>query len=287
MTEEHPSKRCFVIAPIGSLGSDTRRRSDQVLKYIISPALEPLGYQVTRADMISEPGIITQQIVQRVMDDELVVADLTGRNPNVFYELAVRHLIRKPVILIQQSGEDIPFDVNAARVIHFDHTDLDSAAECRDAIRAQADAIERDPNLVHSPISVAIDVTTLRQSDDPIAAGVAEILSRMQGLEAAIVRRDSTTAPKEPDPRIGWGYNAAIKVFTEMTNRLFDSNPRQVVISNDDIRELAGRAGVTPKMARDLLITRAFRSGFIVAEENSREEGQSLVFTRDHTQPTG
>ncbi|MDP9381240.1 MAG: hypothetical protein M3Q29_14040 [Chloroflexota bacterium] len=166
-------------------------------------------------------------------------------------------------------------------------TCLDSAAECRDAIRAQADAIERDPNLVHSPISVAIDVTTLRQSDDPIAAGVAEILSRMQGLEAAIVRRDSTTAPKEPDPRIGWGYNAAIKVFTEMTNRLFDSNPRQVVISNEDITELAGRTGMTRKMARDLLITRAFRSGFIVAEENSGEEGQSLVFTRDHTQPTG
>ncbi len=179
-------------------------------------------------------------------------------------------------------------------------TCLDSAAECRDAIRAQADAIERDPNLVHSPISVAIDVTTLRQSDDPIAAGVAEILSRMQGLEAAIVRRDSTTAPKEPDPRIGGGYSAAIKlltetsnrlfeskVLTETSNRLFDSNARQVVISNDDIRELAGLTGMTPKMARNVLINRAFHSGFIMADANSGEEGQSLVFTRDHTRPAG
>jgi len=86
-------KSCFVIAPIGQEESETRNRSDLVLKHIIKPAAEECGYKAVRADEISEPGIITTQVIQRLIDDDLVIADLTERNPNVFYELAIRHAI--------------------------------------------------------------------------------------------------------------------------------------------------------------------------------------------------
>ena len=79
-------KSCFVIAPIGEPESETRKRSDQILKHVISPAAIECGYSTTRADQISEPGMITSQVIQHVVDDPLVVADLTERNPNVFYE---------------------------------------------------------------------------------------------------------------------------------------------------------------------------------------------------------
>jgi hypothetical protein len=63
------------------------------------------------------------------------VADLTGRDPNVFYELAVRHAARLPVALIvDERDAEPPFDIDHLRVIRFDHTDLASANRCRQAL---------------------------------------------------------------------------------------------------------------------------------------------------------
>lgn len=100
-------KICFVIAPIGEEGSETRKRSDQILKYIIAPAATECGYEPKRADSFATPGIITKQIIEQLIDAPLVIADLTDYNPNVFYELAVRHAVRKPVVqLIDRRAED-------------------------------------------------------------------------------------------------------------------------------------------------------------------------------------
>lgn len=93
MTDE---KSCFVISPIGEPDSDTRKRADQILKHVVKPAVAECGYTAVRADEIDKPGIITSQVIQRVVTDPLVIADLTERNPNVFYELAIRHALRKP-----------------------------------------------------------------------------------------------------------------------------------------------------------------------------------------------
>lgn len=90
MTEE---KKCFVVSPIGQLGSEIRKRSDQIFKYVIAPCVNTFKYKPVRADDISEPGIITNQIIQYIIDSPLVVADLTSYNPKVFYELAIRHAI--------------------------------------------------------------------------------------------------------------------------------------------------------------------------------------------------
>src|SRR5688572_13315379 len=91
-----PTKSCFVISPIGEVGSEVRARADQILKYVIQPAVKVFGYVAIRADAMPEPGLITTQIIDRIINDDLVVADLTGKNPNVYYELALRHAIRKP-----------------------------------------------------------------------------------------------------------------------------------------------------------------------------------------------
>ena len=81
MTEKKQS--CFVISPIGNEGSDVRRRADQVLRHVIGPAVASCGYEAIRADQIAEPGLITTQVIQHIIDDPLVIADLTGSNPNL------------------------------------------------------------------------------------------------------------------------------------------------------------------------------------------------------------
>lgn len=123
-------RRCFVIAPIGDKNSDTRKRSDQALKHILKKALSD-AYIVTRADEISEPGMITSQIPQAIQDSDLVIADLS-EHPNVFYELAVRHAVQKPVIHVIDERWTIPFDVAGFRTIKFDLTSLDSTDSAPD-----------------------------------------------------------------------------------------------------------------------------------------------------------
>ena len=147
------SKNCFVISPIGAADSPQRKRADIVLKHIFKHALEPLGYTVVRADEISQPGSITLQVLERVLESDLVIADLTDHNPNVFYELAVRHASQKPVIHVIASDQKIPFDVADLRTIQID-VDLEGADRARQQIVAQATEIEAG-NLGETPVKLA------------------------------------------------------------------------------------------------------------------------------------
>lgn len=135
-------KRCFVISPIGEAGSPTRARSDKVLSQIIRPAVEECGYAVFRADELDQPGLITSQVVRHILQDELVVADLTERNPNVFYELGIRHLSGKPLVQLIAKGESIPFDVAGMRTIPLDHQRRAAIAEARRAMMTKVVYIE-------------------------------------------------------------------------------------------------------------------------------------------------
>jgi hypothetical protein len=78
-------KTCFFISRIGEPDSEERRFSDKLLKHIIDPVVDELGYEKPiRADHITKPGTITAQVFTHLWSADLVLADLTGANPNVF-----------------------------------------------------------------------------------------------------------------------------------------------------------------------------------------------------------
>ncbi|MEU6377799.1 hypothetical protein [Streptomyces sp. NPDC046909] len=182
MNDTPAEKQCFYIAPIGMPGSDIRLRSDQILRHVVRPAVESCGYSATRGDQIDGSGLITTQVLQRIFDDDLIIADLTDNNPNVYYELAVRHALRKPFIHIVQTGQPVPFDVQGIRVIELDHRDLDSAAEARDAIVKAIKAIE-DKKPLDTPMTYALDLQQLRGSDKAEERGIADILEAVQEMQ--------------------------------------------------------------------------------------------------------
>lgn len=186
MHKRDERKICFVIAPIGSEGSDNRVRSDQVLKHVIEPSAGECGYETLRADKISEPGLITSQVIQHIVEDPLVIADLTGRNPNVFYELALRHAIKKPVVQIIHATESIPFDIAASRTVHIDHRDLDSVARAKEEIVKQIRAVETNPEDADNPISVAVELQSLRRSDNPLEKSYAEIITMLTEIRSSV-----------------------------------------------------------------------------------------------------
>jgi len=196
------SKDCFVISPIGEQGSETRERSDQVLEYVIKDAIEEYGYHPVRADEISEPGIITTQIIERVLESPLVIADLTGQNPNVFYELAVRHAARLPVIQLIDSEQEIPFDIANTRTVHFTLSDVEAYETAKSEIQNQIESIEEGDDEVDNPVSVAVDLQLWRESGDPEQEDMADVVERITELQGSIraverlVREQQHTSPE-------------------------------------------------------------------------------------------
>jgi hypothetical protein len=117
-------KACFYVTPIGDVGSPQRQHSDLFLGSIVEPALEEFGLKVIRADAVDKPGVITRQVFDYLLKARLVIVDLSYHNPNVFYELAIRHAARLPVVQIIQVSDRIPFDVGNMRTISIDNTDV-------------------------------------------------------------------------------------------------------------------------------------------------------------------
>jgi hypoxanthine phosphoribosyltransferase len=148
---------CFVISPIGEAESDVRQRADLALRKVIAPVLRS-RYAVVRADQMSRPGTITTEIIRRVANDDLVVADLTGCNPNVFYELALRHQSGRPFIQIAEFGTRLPFDVLPVNVIFYDLTDPIQLETTRKELRAQLKHIEDAGGRlqIETPVSIAL-----------------------------------------------------------------------------------------------------------------------------------
>jgi hypothetical protein len=137
---------CFVMAPIGAPRSSVRRISDQVLRHLIEPASLPLGYEPIRADKIHAAGDITAQVLRLISTAPLAVADLSGLNPNVMYELAVRHATGKPIAQIAATGTKLPFDVGMLRTIFFDVRDPDNLSRARGELQEQLSSFAKAPN---------------------------------------------------------------------------------------------------------------------------------------------
>jgi len=123
------TKTCFLICPLGEEGSDIRKTADDLMDLIIVPALDKLDFDVVRADKIPRPSIITTDIIQLVQNAALCIIDLTGSNPNVFYECGRRHETGKPFIQLIRKGEQLPFDVSGIRTIPYDLSTVRSAHE--------------------------------------------------------------------------------------------------------------------------------------------------------------
>lgn len=123
------AKTCFVVMAIGDqhlsdntiTSGDLKGKYDNLIKEAILKARPSL--EVVRADDISLPGTITTDIITRLMHSDYVVADVTFPNPNVFYELGLRHACRTGTIIIKdKSGPRVPFDIAHLRYVEYENT---------------------------------------------------------------------------------------------------------------------------------------------------------------------
>jgi hypothetical protein len=121
------SGTCFVISPFGD-------GFDEYYEKIYRPAIEKTGLQAIRADEVYGTGAVIDDIFKQIRSATLVLCDVTGRNPNVNYELGVAHALAKPAVILTQSVSDVPFDYKHLRVIAYDVKRVEWAKHLEDAI---------------------------------------------------------------------------------------------------------------------------------------------------------
>jgi len=148
---------CFYISPIGEDESEHRQHADLFLGSIVEPTLEEFGLKVVRADKIGKPGMITSQTIEHVIRSRLVVADLSYHNPNVFYELCLRHVCRLPTVQIIRKIDKIPFDLDQFRTIRIDtssiFTMVPNLQTYKAEIATQVRMALKDPDSADNPVS--------------------------------------------------------------------------------------------------------------------------------------
>ena len=115
---------CFVMMPFGPW-------FDRYYQEIYVPAIKEAGLEPIRADELFTTGSVVEQIWEQIEKGKLLLADLSGKNPNVFYELGLAHAARKPVVFTAAQVDDVPFDLRHLRVIIYDIREPEWAARLK------------------------------------------------------------------------------------------------------------------------------------------------------------
>ena len=192
---------CFIISPIGDKDTPTRKRADELLDCLINPILKSLKefeLESIRADKISAPGMITTQVITHILNDKLVIADLSDHNPNVYYELALRHAFRKPVIQLIEEGQRLPFDVMGIRTISYNLSNARLLRETEENLKKAIISSLTDDTKIESPVTIAARIEDLTKSDksDNIAIfqtlieHTSNISRKLDNMESRVCRTE-------------------------------------------------------------------------------------------------
>lgn len=146
-------KKCYVIMPFSKTKSCTKEEWTEIFEHVFKPAVgeSGLSYECVRSRAKREN--IIKGIVNDLNTAQAVIADLTDRNPNVFYELGVRHTLKNRTILIAQHEEDIPFDLKPYPTMIYNHRSPAGVNEFKREIKGKLEDIEANPERADNPVA--------------------------------------------------------------------------------------------------------------------------------------
>lgn len=218
---------CFVVCPIGPNDSASKRAADRLMDEILVPVLGRHGFSkddIHRADLTHDNPNIQKLIADKVARADLVVADLTGRNPNVFYELGLRHAIGGRLIQFTRNNlKNLPFDVSHIRTIKYnldsDENIVAAQREFEQELLGQETlpprALELPLDLIceRFPATVLSDLLTKERRHYRLASG---ILSK--GCKRIFMMQRSSTLIL--GPRRGWEHERLFyeRLYEELAN---------------------------------------------------------------------
>lgn len=216
-TNEIVLKTCFFVTPIGDDKSQVRRKTDGLINQVLIPTLSELDFEVICSHQMDNSGSITGLIIRSLINSDLVVVNLTGLNPNVMYELAVRHAKRKPVVCIAEYGTILPFDVNDERTIFYSD-DIFGAFELKEEIKKKVEAamIEKNPdNVIYRHIEYDSIFESVKKMDEDTAKLFFERMN--------IIERKLDSQQKMNINGGGLNFYSAILRFMNITEEEFNN----------------------------------------------------------------
>ncbi|PXF51317.1 MAG: hypothetical protein C4B55_02675 [Candidatus Methanophagaceae archaeon] len=158
------AKRCFVIMPFSATTPEhTAAYWDKFFLRFVKPLVEGLGYGCSRSK--AEPSNIIKDILKELCDADLVLAVLTDYNANVWYELGIRHALRRGTIMMIEEGQELPFDISLYGVIKYENT-IVGAADFKEELRSFVRRIEVEKP-ADSAVSEFLGVPSYKEHEYP------------------------------------------------------------------------------------------------------------------------
>ena len=148
---------CFVMMPFGAW-------FDRYYQDIYTPAIKEAGLEPIRADELFSTGSVVEQIWEQIQKAKVLLADLSGKNANVFYELGLAHAAKKPVVFTSSLVDDVPFDLRHLRVIIYDIREPEWATRLHKSIADYLRNAMKDPEK-----SIPHPFRILEESEQPAA----------------------------------------------------------------------------------------------------------------------
>lgn len=191
-------ERAFVVMQVGAKDSPERKRADEIYDFIVAPAVKIAGLEPYRADLDLTPGAITPKMLLELLSARVVIADLTGRNPNVFYELGIAHSFARPLISIADSSSSLPFDAKDERVIELGEYSASGLTyaqgeQAKDFLQESLRIVLSDDYLPPSPLREVAANRSVDQlaPENPIAAEMAQIRETLEDIRQRVMPRVS------------------------------------------------------------------------------------------------
>jgi hypothetical protein len=204
---ETEKKTCFIVGQIGGEGSTERIHSDWLLEGVIKPVFKDHfpDYVPLRADKIADPGMIDAQIINHLLSAPLAIADLTGLNPNAFYEIGIRHVAQLPVVHMHLRGTRIPFDVQPARSIEFGLTQYSDLTAARESLREAISAVLSPGFKIDNPVTRARGKVEFERSATPkeklLEGQISTLTTAVEDIRKTLEAAQIELPPQQRSPR--------------------------------------------------------------------------------------
>jgi len=202
------AKTCFIISRIGGEGTPERGKADEKLEHFFKPVLNELGYTCLRADQEETPGSISRSIVERIINSEIVIADISDKNPNVFYEISIRNAVQKPLIIIRSSEQKPPFDIQDTRAIAVDMSQPKIWRPAMSKLKKQVESAETDSEKasesILSDFTFKIETGKIVDKESEVLLRVKDLQAQVKSVKKKIQQIDQQTQQPQLTPQIDY-----------------------------------------------------------------------------------
>jgi hypothetical protein len=234
MKPKKQKDECFVIMPFGGW-------FDDYYEGIYVPAIEAAGLCPRRADDIFRPSPIINDIWTMTKSARVILADLSKKNPNVFYELGLAHALSKPAVLVTEAIEDVPFDLQSLRVIVYNKDEPDWGLSLGKKIKNSLGEVLKSPQSAVLPTFLGV-----RDANPKTEVSPQELQIRSMRQELDSMRREMSSSSPDMPGRMMRSIPLA-EAEDRVRHYMRNGMPVEAIIDR------LGSLGVSPGMVSDLM----------------------------------